>query len=105
MNNTSLSTAEKQARTFGITLVSITTIVAGLSMIVAATGMLEPSAEQIRVQKLMDARIACYNDIRSGLKDPSSLQIHNRGDDSRTIVYSATNSFGGRIRDTYYCGR
>ena len=105
MNNTTLGTAERQARAFGIALVAITTIVAGISVIVAATGVLEPSAEQIRVQKLLDARVACYNDIRRTLKDPSSLQIHNRGDDSRTIVYSATNSFGGRIRDTYYCGR
>ena len=105
MNNTSLSPAEKQARTFGITLVAISAIITGLWMVVDSTGMLEPSAKQIREQKLMNARVACYNDIRNTLKAPSSMKIHNRGADSRLIVYSATNSFGGRIRDTYYCNR
>ena len=75
MNNTTLGTAERQARAFGIALVAITTIVAGISVIVAATGVLEPSAEQIRVQKLLDARVACYNDIR---RTDSRTPVHCR---------------------------
>ena len=41
---------------------------------------------------------SCEASLKSSLKDPSSLQIHNRYPGSLQIEYSATNSFGGRIR-------
>ena len=46
---------------------------------------------------------SCEASLKSSLKDPSSLQIHNRYPGSLQIEYSATNSFGGRIRSILDC--
>ena len=46
---------------------------------------------------------SCEASLKSSLKDPSSLQIHNRYPGSLQIEYSATNSFGGRIRSLLDC--
>ena len=46
---------------------------------------------------------SCEASLKSSLKDPGSLQIHNRYPGSLQIEYSATNSFGGRIRSLLDC--
>ena len=46
---------------------------------------------------------SCVASLKSSLKDPSSLQIHNRYPAALQIEYSATNSFGGRIRNVMDC--
>ena len=52
------------------------------------------------------ARIACMNFIKMNLKDPSSFRKISSIDDvykTKQFVYSATNSFGGRIQTTFDC--
>ena len=46
---------------------------------------------------------SCEASLKGSLKDPSSLQIHNRYPAALQIEYSATNSFGGRIRNVMDC--
>jgi hypothetical protein len=46
---------------------------------------------------------ACETVLKATLKDPDSLKIIDRDYANVTITYSATNSFGGRIKNVIDC--
>jgi hypothetical protein len=71
---------------------------------VACANIKESPAARVS-REATEARVRCYERLRSTLKDPGSLRIYNRGSDSMMIDYSATNSFGGRLRKQYWCSR
>ena len=52
---------------------------------------------------LVKAMAACQNSLKAAMKDPDSFQVHNRDFATLQIEYSATNSFGGRIRNVMDC--
>jgi ribosomal protein L37E len=47
--------------------------------------------------------VDCQDRLQKALTDPNSLKIHDRDFDQLLIEYSATNSFGGRIRNVMDC--
>ena len=52
---------------------------------------------------LVKAMAACENSLKAVMKDPDSFKVHNRNFETLQIEYSATNSFGGRIRNVMDC--
>ena len=60
--------------------------------------------EQQRREKLLLGSVlsaSCEQKVKAQLKDPNSYQRISF--DFPFLVYSATNSFGGRVRDTHIC--
>lgn len=51
----------------------------------------------------ISAIIACRNSLKRRLKDPDSLKILGENRKLGLINYSATNSFGGRLQNTFNC--
>ena len=87
----------------------------------------EQRAEKIRYQAAVDAskqygenlrdrlefkitstqRTRCRQQIQQAMHDPSSFRWEGSMSDMRRtgiLVYSGTNAFGARIRETYKCG-
>lgn len=52
---------------------------------------------------VVKAMTQCEGSLKAAMKDPDSFQVHNRDFASLQIEYSATNSFGGRIRNVMDC--
>ena len=63
----------------------------------------ERKAEAGMANALVQAMAACQNSLKAAMKDPDSFQVHNRDFATLQIEYSATNSFGGRIRNVMDC--
>ena len=62
--------------------------------------------EQEKQNILIGKRSICIEILKASLKDPSSFkEVNSILDQIRTgiIVYSATNSYGGRIQSTFDC--
>ncbi len=62
--------------------------------------------EQAKQDALLGKMIMCKEILKASLKDPSSFkEVNSILDQMRTgvIVYSATNSFGGRIQSKFDC--
>ena len=87
----------------------------------------EQRAEEVRYQAAVDAskqygdnlrdslefkitstqRTRCRQQIHRAMHDPSSFRWEGSMSDMRrsgVLVYSGTNAFGGRVRETYLCG-
>ena len=67
------------------------------------------TVEQLQERKAQNAiskaRIQCEIMIQGLLKDPDSYKRHAAPQwNNEILVYSATNSFGGRIRKSFDCG-
>ena len=52
---------------------------------------------------LVQAMAACEKSLKAAMKDPDSFTVHNRDFTTLQVEYSATNSFGGRIRSLLDC--
>ena len=63
----------------------------------------ERKAKAGMADALVQAMAACQNSLKAAMKDPDSFQVHNRDFATLQIEYSATNSFGGRIRNVMDC--
>lgn len=100
MNNTSLSPAEKQARTMGLRLLGSVVVLGGL---LATIGVAQDNWANSKEGRDSARRTSCIAELRSTLRDPWSLQVHGTSSDGRRLDYSAKNGFGGRVRETYYC--
>lgn len=60
-------------------------------------------AEARIVDALVQAMAACEKSLKAAMKDPDSFKVHNRDFATLQIEYSATNSFGARIRNVIDC--
>ena len=63
----------------------------------------ELEAKAIKSSSTALAIVTCKNALRASLKDPDSLKILNTDRTNLMIEYSATNAFGGRIRNVVDC--
>ena len=70
---------------------------------VAKKAEAERKAKAGMADALVQAMAACQNSLKAAMKDPDSFQVHNRDFATLQIEYSATNSFGGRIRNVMDC--
>ena len=86
-----------------VSVISLTVIIGGCVAFIKDASKERPkSAEDIKIEKLR----FCEDVIKSNLKDPSSYRrINSRDRQIATgyIRYSATNSFGGRVKEIYKC--
>ena len=48
-------------------------------------------------------KYACQKQVKAVLKDPDSIKVLDWNDKTRTITYSATNTYGGRVKDSHTC--
>ena len=55
------------------------------------------------VNALVEAMAVCENSLKAAMKDPDSFVVHNRDFETLQIEYSATNSYGGRLRNVIDC--
>ena len=58
--------------------------------------------DQLKIEKL----VSCRRLIRENLKDPSSFKVLNSSysqKETGIIKYSATNSFGARVQESFKC--
>ncbi|MDC0250878.1 hypothetical protein OAK20_00190 [Synechococcus sp. AH-551-P21] len=63
----------------------------------------EGKAEARLVTALGEAMKACERSLKAAMKDPDSFKVHNRDFETLRIEYSATNSFGARLRNVIDC--
>ena len=63
------------------------------------------TAESIKAESEFLQYLNCKKGLKMTLKDPSSLKIISKpnGTGPNEIVYSATNSFGARMTDSFDC--
>ena len=77
----------------------------------AAEAQAKQKAKEARITELVNRKLTkrCETQLKSTLKDPSSYRrnsanvLHWDDEKNVTIVYTATNSFGGRVRDEHVC--
>ena len=63
----------------------------------------ERKAKAGMADALVQAMAACEKSLKAAMKDPDSFTVHNRDFTTLQVEYSATNSFGGRIRNVMDC--
>ena len=78
----------------------------------------EPTKEEIEMMIAKDMASTCADKLRRTLKDPNSFQLIEVNSEKQvfkyyedegfflarfSFVYTATNSYGGRVQDTCYC--
>lgn len=84
-----------------VTFVFFVLILAGFGGCTALVNHVNNSPEAIAKRQKAERKSACLDRLRSQLKDPDSLRVISYN--GTYVEYTATNSFGGRIRNTHRC--